>query len=337
MIHPIPPGTRDVLPDEMRELRRLQDSLLGVFEDHAYGEVRTPTIEYADVVSRGDEASAGDAYRFFDDRGELLALRTDMTIPIARLVATRFGQVEPPWRLSYVANSYRAVTPQRARLREFGQAGIELIGVDGAEGVAEVVEVLARSLDAVGLKNAVIGLGDAGLWSAVVRDAGGSERIVSDSSRRLAGHDIVGLGAELEGSGEFSPSQVEEMLDLVQSRGGPDTLASARGAAGPEFEIVLDRLEATCEAVAGRSGTARIQLDLGMLRDLGYYTGPILEVYDPSVGEAIGGGGRYDGLMERFGVAQPAAGFSLYLEGIHKAQLEQNGGPRGARKGDADA
>jgi len=64
MIHPIPPGTRDVLPDEMRELRRLQDSLLGVFEDHAYGEVRTPTIEYADVVSRGDEASAGDAYRF---------------------------------------------------------------------------------------------------------------------------------------------------------------------------------------------------------------------------------------------------------------------------------
>jgi ATP phosphoribosyltransferase regulatory subunit len=326
MIHPIPPGTRDVLPDEMRELRRLQGSLLDVFENYGYGEVRTPTIEYADVVSLGDEASAGDAYRFFDDRGELLALRTDMTIPIARLVATRFGEVEPPWRLSYVANSYRAVTPQRARLREFGQAGIELIGIEGPEGIAEVVEVLARALDAVGLENAVIGLGDAGLWSALVRDAGGGDGVVESSSRRLAAHDIVGLGAELESSGEFPGPRIEEMLDLVQRRGGPEIITTARSGAGSGLEAVLDRLEATCEAVSRRSVGERIQLDLGMLRDLGYYTGPIIEVYDPSVGEAIGGGGRYDGLMERFGVSQPAAGFSLYLEGIHRAQLEQNGG-----------
>ncbi len=326
MIHPIPPGTRDVLPDEMRELRRVQDSLLGVFESFGYGEVRTPTIEYADVVGRGDEGSAGDAYRFFDDRGELLALRTDMTIPIARLVATRFGEVEPPWRLSYVANSYRAVTPQRARLREFGQAGIELIGVDGSDCIAEVVEILARSLDAVGLGEAVIGLGDADLWAALVRDFGGSEEIVESSSRRLSGHDMVGLGAELQDCGEFESGQIETMLDLIQKRGGPDLLVSARGRAADRFEGVLDRLEATCQAISARSVGGRIQLDTGMLRDLGYYNGPILEVYDPSVGEAIGGGGRYDELMESFGVQQPAAGFSLYLEGIHKAQLEREAG-----------
>lgn len=337
MIHPIPPGTRDVLPDEMRELRRLQDSLLGVFESFDYGEVRTPTIEYADVVNRGDEGSAGDAYRFFDDRGELLALRTDMTIPIARLVATRFGEVTPPWRLSYVANSYRAVTPQRARLREFGQAGIELIGVDGPACIAEVVEVLARSLDAAGLDEAVIGLGDADLWAALVRDFGGSEQTVENSSRRLAGHDIVGLGAELQDCGEFDAKQIEMMLDLVQKRGGPALLASARGRGGERFEKVLDRLEATCKAIADRSGGKRIQLDLGMLRDLGYYTGSILEVYDPSVGEAIGGGGRYDGLMSRFGVEQPAAGFSLYLEPIHKAQLEQNIDSEQQTGGESDA
>ena len=325
MIHPIPPGTRDVLPDEMRELRRLEGALLEVFEEGGYGEVRTPTIEYAEVVSRGDQASADDAYRFFDDRGELLALRTDMTIPIARLAATRFGQVDPPWRLSYVANSYRAVTPQRARLREFGQAGIELIGVDGADCIAEVVEVLARSLDAVGLDRAVIGLGDSELWSALVRDFGGDEVIVEDSSRRLADHDMVGLGADLQDCGKFDPGQIESLLDLVQRRGGPEVLTSARGKGGERFERVLDRLESTCAAVSKRSVGTRIQLDMGMLRNLGYYTGPILEVYDPSVGEAIGGGGRYDGLMERFGVALPAAGFSLYLEGIHKAQLEQNG------------
>lgn len=309
----------------MRELRRLERSLLSVFEEFGYGEVRTPTIEYADVVSRGDQASADDAYRFFDDRGELLALRTDMTIPIARLVATRFGEVEPPWRLSYVANAYRAVTPQRARLREFGQAGIELIGVDGAGCEAEVVEVLARSLDAVGLSEAVIGLGDAGLWEALVRDFGGSDAVVESSSRRLAAHDIVGLGAELSGCGEFDDTQVDLLLELVQKRGGPDLIGSARGRAGERFEAVLDHLEETCAAVAERSVGDRIQVDFGMLRDLGYYSGSILEVYDPSVGEAIGGGGRYDGLMTRFGLDQPAAGFSLYLEPIHKAQLQQNG------------
>jgi ATP phosphoribosyltransferase regulatory subunit len=309
----------------MRELRRLERSLLSVFEDFGYGEIRTPTIEYADVVSRGDQASADDAYRFFDDRGELLALRTDMTIPIARLVATRFGEVEPPWRLSYVANSYRAVTPQRARLREFGQAGIELIGVDGAGCEAEVVEILARSLDAVGLGDAVIGLGDAGLWEALVRDFGGSDGIVESSSRRLAGHDMVGLGAELSECGDFDDAQVEILLELVQQRGGPDLIASTRGRAGARFEDVLDRLEETCAAVTARSVGDRIQVDFGMLRDLGYYSGSILEVYDPSVGEAIGGGGRYDGLMNRFGLEQSAAGFSLYLEPIHKAQLEQNG------------
>jgi ATP phosphoribosyltransferase regulatory subunit len=323
MIHPIPPGTRDVLPDEMRELRKLQESLLGVFEGFDYGEVRTPTIEYADVVSRGDENSAGDAYRFFDDRGELLALRTDMTIPIARLVATRFGEVPPPWRLSYVANSYRAVTPQRARLREFGQAGVELIGVDGADGIAEVVEILTRSLDAVGLTDAVIGLGDAELWAALVRDLGGSEATVEGSSRKLAEHDIVGLGAELRESGDFDDGQVENLLEVIQLRGDADLISSARGRGGERFEEVLNRMQETCDAIQGRSVGDRIQIDLGMLRELGYYTGSILEVYDPSVGEVIGGGGRYDGLMKRFGVEQPAAGFSLYLEPIHKAQLEQ--------------
>ena len=67
----------------------------------------------------------------------------------------------------------------------------------------------------------------------------------------------------------------------------------------------------------------RVQVDLGLLRDIGYYSGSILEVYDPTVGEVIGGGGRYDDLMSRFGVDLPAAGFTLYVERIHKAQLER--------------
>ena len=103
MIHPIPQGTRDVLPDEMKELRRLQASLAETFERAGYGEVATPTIEYDDVLSRGDVRGAPAAYRFFDEPGELLAMRSDMTIPIARLVASRFATAEPPFRFFYSA------------------------------------------------------------------------------------------------------------------------------------------------------------------------------------------------------------------------------------------
>ena len=101
MTHPIPPGTRDILPDEMRELRAASLALIEAFERYGYGEVATPTIEYDEVLARGDERGAAGAYRFFDESGELLAMRSDMTIPIARLVATRFADRGAPFRLCY--------------------------------------------------------------------------------------------------------------------------------------------------------------------------------------------------------------------------------------------
>ena len=133
MIHPIPPGTRDVLPEEMRELRRLQRALIEVFEERGYGEVSTPAIEYDEVMAWAD-GPARSSYRFFDESGELLTLRSDMTVPIARLVATRFASGEPPFRFSYLANGYRPVRPQRGQMREFVQAGVELIGASPEEG-----------------------------------------------------------------------------------------------------------------------------------------------------------------------------------------------------------
>src|SRR5215213_3030886 len=165
---PIPPGTRDILADEMRELRALEDALRDAFERHGYGEVATPTIEYHEVLARGDDRGAPSAYRFFDESGELLALRSDMTVPIARLAASRFGGEEPPFRFSYVGSAFRAVRPQRGQAREFRQAGVELIGVEAPAGTVEVIEVLAAALDAAGLGRALIGLGDAGLYPSAL-------------------------------------------------------------------------------------------------------------------------------------------------------------------------
>ena len=128
----IPSGTRDVLPDEMRELRAMTDRVREVFERAGYGEVYTPALEYEGTLARGDLTATRPAYRVFDEHGNVLVLRSDMTVPIARLAGTRYAHVDPPMRFSYVAHAYRGVRPQRGQLRELLQAGVELIGVTRA-------------------------------------------------------------------------------------------------------------------------------------------------------------------------------------------------------------
>ncbi len=322
MRHPIPPGTRDVLPDEMRELRRLQAALIEVFESSGYGEVSTPTIEYDEVLARGDEQGAPAAYRFFDSSGELLAMRSDMTVPIARLVSGRYASSEPPFRFFYVGRAFRAVRPQRGQMREFMQAGIELVGAPAPEGTAEVVEVLSRTLDAAGLSRAVIGLGDAVLYGQLLDELGTPAEARTRILDALAAHDLVGLEGEVS-SLDLEAAQRETLLRLPSLRGGREVLDEAHGLGGDAVERATGRLTATFDALAERGVADRVQLDLGLLRDLGYYTGAIVEVYDPALGHVLGGGGRYDELMGRFGRPLPAAGFALYLERVHIAQAEE--------------
>jgi ATP phosphoribosyltransferase regulatory subunit len=322
MIHRIPPGTRDILPAEMRELRRLQGALADAFERFGYQEVATPTIEYHDVLARGDDRGAPAAYRFFDPDGELLAMRTDMTVPIARLVASRLAGEEPPFRLAYFANAYRAVRPQRGQMREFAQAGVELVGVDAPEGTAEVIEVLSAALDAVGLTRAVIGLGDADLYRQLLAELDVLEERREELLALLAAHDLVGLEREVGALG-LSAGQSRTLLRLPNLRGGAEMLDEARELGGDAVDRATQRLAATYQALARRGVEGRVNLDLGLLRDLGYYTGAILEVYDPALGHVLGGGGRYDELMGRFDRPLPAAGFALYVERVHIAQAEE--------------
>jgi ATP phosphoribosyltransferase regulatory subunit len=241
MSHPIPPGTRDILPDEMRELRALSVALIEAFERLGYGEVSTPTIEYEQVLARGDERGAPVAYRFFDESGELLALRSDMTVPIARLIANRYPADQPPFRLCYLARAYRAVRPQRGQMREFTQAGVELVGAPAPEGTVEVIGVLAGALDAAGLPRAVIGLGDADLYRQLL-----TELEIADEPRArilgcLATHDHVGLEAEVGGL-DLGAHERELLTQLPTLRGGPEVLERARGLGGVATERATSRL-----------------------------------------------------------------------------------------------
>src|SRR5918998_2510043 len=201
MIDPIPSGTRDVLPDEMRELRAITEKVRAVFDARGYGEVATPALEYEATLTRGDAAAAEPAYRLFDESGNVLVLRSDMTIPIARVVATRYATSNPPLRFCYFAHAYRSVRPQRGQAREMLQAGLELVGAPGPDGTAEALIVLCEGLDAVGLENYRVGLGDASLYRRLLDrlavPAGARPKILHE----LVTRDFVGLAREVEAHG----------------------------------------------------------------------------------------------------------------------------------------
>ena len=244
MIHRIPSGTRDVLPDEMRELRAITDTLRDVFERHGYGEVYTPAIEYESTLRRGD-GGVQPAYRVFDDHGDVLALRADMTVPIARVVATRYPTAEPPLRFCYIAHAYRQVTPHRGQMREFLQAGIELVGAPAPEGTAEALTVLCHALDAVGLQGYRVGLGDASLYPALLAGLGVDEEHRERLLHELATKDFVGLEREVRELG-LDEADADLLVRVPQLRGGPDVLEAFPGPVADAvagLRAVLDLLE----------------------------------------------------------------------------------------------
>ena len=307
-----PSGTRDVLPDEMHELRALTERVRGVFDRAGYGEVSTPALEYerpAEVT--GDGALV--AYRTFDEHGNVLVLRSDMTVPIARVVGTRYANAELPLRFCYVAHSYRGVRTHRGQSRELLQAGVELIGAPAPEGTAEALIVLCDALDAAGLVAYRVGLGDATLYPMLLLALG-----VSPGARRrilgeLADGDFVGVEREVTALG-LSAEDAGLLLAVPRMRGGPavfDGLDPRVASAGAGMRSVYELLP---ERVA-----ARVIFDFGLLRSFGYYTGAVFQVYDPAHGERLGSGGRYDELLGQFGRSLPAVGFALNVESLHIA------------------
>jgi ATP phosphoribosyltransferase regulatory subunit len=329
MVERIPSGTRDVLPDEMHELRLMTDRIRSVFEKAGYGEVYTPVLEYESTFSRSEgraavPAYAAPAYRMFDEQGNVLVLRSDMTVPIARLATTRYAHVEPPLRFCYFAHAYRGVRPQRGQSRELLQAGVELIGSPAPEGTAEALQVLCAALDAAGLETYRVGLGDASLYPGLLEAVG----VAADSRERILGElvagDFVGVENELSALG-LKTVDAELLLRVPRIRGGAEVL---EGLSGPLEEAATGMREV--RELVSEEVAERIIFDLGLVRSFGYYTGAVFQVYDPAHGVPIGSGGRYDELLAGFGRPLPAVGFALNVERLHIALTgEERGRDRG--------
>jgi ATP phosphoribosyltransferase regulatory subunit len=305
-----------VLPDEMRELRAISSRMRAVFEDAGYGEVHTPALEYEEVLRRGEEHAAGARYRTFDEQGDVLALRSDMTIPIARVVATRYADAEPPLRFCYFAHAWRAVERGVGEPREFLQGGLELIGSSAPEGEAEVLALTIAALEEAGLRRHRVGVGDGALYRGLLREVGVAEEQHLPLLECLSRRDLVALDmlvSRLPGLGERERSLLVRLPEL---RGGIEVLDRADG-------LELSDLRELHELLAERGVADRVIFDLGLVRELGYYTGAVFEIYDPAVGFALGGGGRYDDLLGRFGRPLPACGVGLDVQRVHLAQAAE--------------
>jgi ATP phosphoribosyltransferase regulatory subunit len=302
----------------MRELRLLVERMRSAFTGAGYGEVHTPALEYEEVLRRGDERSAGAAYRTFDEKGDVLALRSDMTIPIARMVATRYAAVAPPLRFCYFAHAWRAADRGAGEPREFLQGGLELIGAEGPDGEAEVVALTAQALDEAGLRRHRLGVGDGSLFRRLLQAHEVPEERHLPLLTALSRRDLVGLEMEVAALG-LAERDRDRLVRLPELRGGPEVLDRAE-ALVPDSGAGLRELH---ERLVERGAAERVIFDLGLVRELGYYTGVVFEVYDPAVGFTLGGGGRYDDLIGRFGRELPACGIALDVQRVHMAQTAE--------------
>jgi ATP phosphoribosyltransferase regulatory subunit len=186
--------------------------------------------------------------------------------------------------------------------------------VPGAAGDAEVVGLALDALTAVGLRRHRVGLGDGELYRRVLAAFEVAEPLRGELMGLLTRRDLAGLEARVGAAG-----LPDALAALPTLRGGPEVLDRAEEELGEVGATALLELRGLHDALARGGHAQHVIFDLGLVHELGYYTGAVFEVYDPAVGFAIGGGGRYDTLLGRFGRPRPACGIALDVQRVHEA------------------
>ena len=318
----IPEGMRDVLPAEAAQLHAIEEILRGRFAAYGYPEVRTPSLEYAETLEAADDDVIGGGYRVFDDQGHVLMLRTDMTVPLARLAATRFEDKPLPLRFSYVDSCFRPPGASRGQDGQFLQAGVELIGAAGSQADAEVVALVCEIFSASGLRDYTVSLGTVAFRNALVA----SLRLPPDQAEAaldaLAERDYPLLESIVSNAGVDDDGRraLQKALDLG---GGESALSQARKLAlGAGMERAVDHLVEMRELLEDYGYADHVQFDFGLYPELTYYTGIIFEAFAPGVGLPIAQGGRYDDLLAALEWPAPAVGFAVAVDRLNMALEE---------------
>ncbi|WP_408956078.1 ATP phosphoribosyltransferase regulatory subunit [Natroniella sp. ANB-PHB2] len=309
-----PEGTKDYLPQMAVKKRKLENKLNQLFASWGYQEIITPSFEFYDLLSAGTEGLQAKMYKFFNRKGEILALRPEMTAPIARVAATEFRDKPLPLRLCYQSNVFRYETPRAGRNREFYQAGIELLGIETPLGDAEVIAIATESLLASGLRNFKIDIGDVDYFTGIMQAAKMDSRSQTEVRQALSNKNFVRL-EELLADSKLNPQQQEAILRSQNLRGGLEVIEEAKQLVDNQDSLeALINLEAVYRDLELLGVAEYIFLDLSVVRSFDYYTGIVFEGYTKELGYTICGGGRYDKLVEKFDYPIPATGFALGID-----------------------
>jgi len=341
-----PSGTRDFLPDEIRRREYVIDVIRRVYESYGFEPLETPAFENIEtllgkygeegnklifkILKRGEHEHTGEAD---------LALRYDLTVPLARVVAQYQNELPKFFKRYQIQPVWRADRPAKGRFREFYQCDIDSLGstapVVEAELLSAVCEVLAR----LGFQDFIVRLNHRGLLTALLDAAGVAADEHADALVALDKLDKIGReGVEREFTARGIPetATTKALAFFGGEPAPPDaTLARLDGIVGRHD--ALANLAAIAELLSGTGAGPRIRIDPSLARGLSYYTGAIMEVAVPDLAGSLGGGGRYDNLIGMFlGRDIPACGFSLGLERIIVVMTERNMFPPTVAAGGVD-
>jgi ATP phosphoribosyltransferase regulatory subunit len=306
----LPPGVRDYLPVAAARRRGLAATAAAELERWGYRGIITPLYEYADVLARG-MGSTAQAMRFVDPAsGEVVALRPDLTPQVARIVATRMHDEPGPVRLYYQGSVVRL---DGAR-REIFQIGVELVDAPQPGGDLEVVALAEATLGALGIAEAVVDLGHAAIVQSALAGLGLDDAALAALHTALQRKDGAAVAA-LAARAHVSPSRRKLLAALPTLYGGPEVLERARALVEDAASLAaVDELALLCGRLAALGAPGRLSIDLGEVRGFDYYTGTRFALYADGAGGALASGGRYDGLVARYGRPARAVGFALDVD-----------------------
>lgn len=307
----IPTGMQDTLPGECAGRRALEAFFRRLFAASGYREIETPVLEFYGAL---DDQTYGyrpeHVWKTFDRVGRVLALRPDSTIPAARLAAGTLANVPLPLRISYLQSACKFQSDTLSLLCEQPQAGVELMGEGGEAADAEVISLAVDCLRASGLRGWQIELGHAGFLNGFLREAALTPDQLAAVRELMACKDTQGIRQAL--AGRVPPETAERLAALPLLLGGAEVLDEAeRLTADPECRAATESLRRIVALLRAFGCEATLTFDLAMAQEAGYYSGVIFRAHAAGVGQPVLSGGRYDGLVARFGRDLPAVGFAL--------------------------
>jgi len=319
-----PEGTRDLLFKECETQRNIINVLRDTFEKRMYHEVITPGFEFYDVFSSSSMYFPQESiYKLMDNKGRLLAMRPDSTIPIARLTATKLKGHAMPLRLYYAQRVYRQQPELRGRSSEIMQMGIELIGLSTFESDIEVLTTGIEALTSCCADDFRIELGHIGIFKLLMDDLGATPDQKESIHSLILSKNYAGLSDMLE---QFPESQTAEILnELPRLFGGKEAFEKARevfNGYDAKLLFMLTYLERIYQGLLERNLTDKVMIDLGLVNQAEYYSSLIFRGYIASAGEPVLSGGRYDELFKDFGESQPAIGFGINVDQLAAGLLK---------------